>query len=127
MNLEKNDHGNEFKGSKNGGREVWVGLKWPKNDKIRRPKVAATVVFASLSERARRQLAMKFHCDGSLVVALLPGLRVYSCGGRNRLPRLKPDRLENRSKRPSSRFSGFRIFSWVLGSDPHLAPKTRLI
>ena len=29
------DHGNEFIGSKNGGREVWVGLKWPENDKIR--------------------------------------------------------------------------------------------
>ena len=40
------DHGNEFRGSKNGGREVWVGLEWPENDKIRRPKVAAAVVFA---------------------------------------------------------------------------------
>ena len=27
----KMDHGNEFKGSKNGGREVWVGLEWPEN------------------------------------------------------------------------------------------------
>ena len=42
----ENDHGNEFKGSKNGGREVWVGLEWPKNDKIRQPKVMATAVFA---------------------------------------------------------------------------------
>ena len=25
----KRDHGNEFRGSKNGGREVWVGLEWP--------------------------------------------------------------------------------------------------
>ena len=25
------DHGNEFKGSKNGGNELWGGLKWPKN------------------------------------------------------------------------------------------------
>ena len=23
------DHGNEFRGSKNCGREVWGGLKWP--------------------------------------------------------------------------------------------------
>ena len=30
----KKDHGNEFIGSKNGGREVWVGLEWPKNSKI---------------------------------------------------------------------------------------------
>ena len=31
----KKDHGNEFRGSKNGGREVWVNLEWPK--KIRKP------------------------------------------------------------------------------------------
>ena len=29
------DNGNEFRGSTNGGKEVWVGLKWPKNTKIR--------------------------------------------------------------------------------------------
>ena len=23
------DHGNEFRGSKNGGKELWGGLKWP--------------------------------------------------------------------------------------------------
>ena len=40
------DHGNEFRGSKNGGRKVWVGLEFPKNDKIRQPKVAAAAVFA---------------------------------------------------------------------------------
>ena len=27
----KKDHYNEFRGSKNVGREVWVGLKWPEN------------------------------------------------------------------------------------------------
>ena len=40
------DHGNEFRGSKNGGREVWVGLEWPKNSEIQRPKVAVAAVFA---------------------------------------------------------------------------------
>ena len=40
------DHGNEFRGSKNGGREVWVDLEWLKNDKILRSKVAAATVFA---------------------------------------------------------------------------------
>ena len=40
------DHENEFRGSKNGGRQVWVGLEWPKNGEIRRPKVAAASVFA---------------------------------------------------------------------------------
>ena len=40
------DHGNEFRGSKNGVNELWVGLKWPENTKIRRPKFAATAAFA---------------------------------------------------------------------------------
>ena len=39
------DRGNEFRGSKNGGREVWVGLEWPENKKIRRPTVAAVAAF----------------------------------------------------------------------------------
>ena len=42
--------------SKNGGREVWVGLEWPENDKIRRPKVAAAAVFAG-PIRARLEVA----------------------------------------------------------------------
>ena len=44
------DHGNEFRGSKNGGKEVWVGLKWPEYTKIRQPKfaAAATAAFAGL-------------------------------------------------------------------------------
>ena len=37
---------NEFRGSKNGGREVLAGLEWPENGKIRRPKVAAAAAFA---------------------------------------------------------------------------------
>ena len=40
------DHVNEFRGSKNGGREVWVGLEWPENEENRRPTVAAATVFA---------------------------------------------------------------------------------
>ena len=49
----KKDHGNEFRGSKNwggggggGGGKVWVGLEWPENGEIRRPKVTATAEFA---------------------------------------------------------------------------------
>ena len=42
----KRDHGNEFRGSKNSGKEVWIGLKWPENTKIRRPKFAVVVSFA---------------------------------------------------------------------------------
>ena len=59
------------------------------------------------SELVRRRLAVKFHGDGRLVVALLPGWRVYSGGGRNWLPRLKLEWPENGSKRPSSRSTGF--------------------
>ena len=36
--------------------------------------------------------------------------RVYSSGGRNRLPRLTPDRPKNGLKRPNSGFSGFEDF-----------------
>ena len=43
----KRDHGNELRGFKNGGREVWVGMEWPENRKIRQPTVAAAVAFAS--------------------------------------------------------------------------------
>ena len=31
----KKDHENEFRGSKNGGRDAWVGLEWPKNEENR--------------------------------------------------------------------------------------------
>ena len=44
--FKEKDHGNEFRGSKNGGREVWVGLEWPENGEIRLPKVTAAAVFA---------------------------------------------------------------------------------
>ena len=71
---------------------------------------------------------MKFQGDGRLVVALLPGQCVYNGGGRNRLPRLKPEWPENGSKRPSSRSTGFwGIFLGFLGLATPLARKTRLI
>ena len=41
----KKDHGDEFRGSKNGGREVWVSLEWPKNEENLRPTVAAAAAF----------------------------------------------------------------------------------
>ena len=44
----KKDHGNEFRGSKNGGREVWVGVEWPENEENRQPTVAAAVAFTGL-------------------------------------------------------------------------------
>ena len=48
----KRDHGIEFRGSKNGGREVWVGLKWPENDEIRRPIVAAAAFAGPIWARS---------------------------------------------------------------------------
>ena len=44
----KKNHENEFRGSKNGGREVWIGLEWPKNEENWRPTVAAAAAFAGL-------------------------------------------------------------------------------
>ena len=41
----KRDHVNEFRGSKNGGKEVWIGLEWPENRKIRRPTVVVAAAF----------------------------------------------------------------------------------
>ena len=43
----KKDHMNEFRGSKNRGREVWVVLEWPENEENRRPTVAAAAAFVS--------------------------------------------------------------------------------
>ena len=40
---------------------------------------------------------------------------------------LNPIDLKMGQNDPIRGFRGFGIFSWVLGLDPHLAPKTRLI
>ena len=69
----KKDHRNEFRGSTNGGGEVWVGLKWLENGEIRRPTVSVVAAFAGPIWARPRRLAVKFHGDDRLVVALLPG------------------------------------------------------
>ena len=52
------DHGNEFRGSKNGGKDLWGGLKWPENGrKIKKILVthgAAAVRFAGQIPARRR-------------------------------------------------------------------------
>ena len=101
----KKDHGNEFRGSKNGGREVWVSLEWPENRKSGDPPWRLALRSPARSGRVRRRLALKFHGDGRPVVALLPGRRVEQGGGRCRLPRPKPVWSKNGSKRPSSVFT----------------------
>ena len=110
MNLEKRTTEMSSDGPKMAGERygsAWNGRKMTKSGD---PRWRLPPCLPARSERVRRQLAVKFHCDNHLVVALLPGRRVYSGGGRNRLPRMKPDRPENGSKRPSSGFSGFWDF-----------------
>ena len=98
-----------------GGRygSAWNGQKTPKSGdpKWRLPPPPSL----ARSGRVWRWLAGKFYRLCRLVVLLLPGRRVYSGGGRNRLPRLKPDRPKNGSKQPYLGFRVFEVFSRVLG------------
>ena len=74
------DHGNEFRGSKNGGKELWGGLKWPENgqksqnsgDKTVQPPSGST----ARSRRVQRWLASKFYGRHRPVVAHLMVRRV---------------------------------------------------
>ena len=86
---------------------AWNGRKMTKSCD---PRWRLQPCSPARSGRVRLRLVVKFHGDGRLVVGLLPGWRVYSSGGRNRLPRLKPDRPKNGPKRPNSGFSGFWDF-----------------
>ena len=104
--MEMSSDGPKMVGERYGS--VWNGRKMTKSGD---PRLRPSSCSPARSEHFQRRLAVKFHGDGRLVVALLPGRSVYSSGGRNRLPRLKPDRPENGSKRPSSGFSGFWDFS----------------
>ena len=98
----ENDHLNEFRGSKNGGKELWGGLKWPKNgrksqksgDKMVQPPSGSQ----ARSRRVRRRLAVKFYGRHRPVVAHLMVWCVYSDSGRNRLLWLKLERPANGSK-----------------------------
>ena len=86
---------------------AWNGQKMTKSGD---PRWRLPPCSPARSGRIRRRLAMKFYGQDRPVVALLPVQCVYTNGGRNRLPRLKPDRPKNWSKRPSSGFSGFWDF-----------------
>ena len=74
------DNGNEFRGSKNGGKELWGDLRWPKmvgksqkfGDKMVQPPSGSP----ARSRRVRRRLAMKFHGRNRPVVAHLLVQRV---------------------------------------------------
>ena len=130
----KKDHRNEFRGSKNGWREVWVGLEWPENEENRRPTMAATAAFAGLIWARPAAVRLDSWRQGHLTLLFLPGRHVCKVGGRNRLPQLKPDWPENSSKRPNSgpRVLGnvsrvLKLKMSVLGLGFYLARKTRFI
>ena len=120
--------GMSLEGPKRVGERYGSALNGRKMAKSDDPRWRLQPCSPARSGFVRRRLAVKFHGDGRLVVALLPGRCVYSGDGRNRLPRLKPEWPENGSKRPSSRSTGFAgIFLGFLGLGTPLESKTRLI
>ena len=92
-----------------GGRygSAWNVRKMKKTDN---PPWRPLPCLPARSRHIRRRLAVKFFRQGRLFVLLLPGRRVCKGGGRNRLPRPKPDWPKNRSKRLSSGSAGFEKF-----------------
>ena len=104
-NLQKGITGMSSEGPKMvGGRygSAWSGWKMQKNGDPRwRPPPPSLAQFGSV----RRRFTMKFHGRDHLTLLLLPGQRVCKVGGRSCLPRLKLERHENGSKRPSSVFT----------------------
>ena len=105
---EKRDHGEKKKKQKKKKKKTNEKIKKKKIKGKKKKNEAAVTTFAG-TIRARPAVAgWKFYRRGRLVVLLLPGWRVYSGGGRNRLPRLKPDDLKIGQKNP------VRVF-WFLG------------
>ena len=86
---------------------AWNGRKIAISDD---PRCRQLPRLPASSGSVRRRLAVKFYGQDRPVVVPLPVRPVYSSGGRNRLPRLKPNQPKNGSKRPSSGFSGFGDF-----------------
>ena len=99
-NLRKRTTGMSSEGLKfEGGRygSAWNGRKMKKTGD---PPWQPPPLSQARSESVRRRLAVKFGRKGHLVLLFLPGQRVCKGGGRNHLPRPKPDWPENGSKRP---------------------------
>ena len=65
MKSAKKDHVDEFRRSKNGGKELWGGLKWPENGRKSQNSGEKTVQPPSgspaRSRGVRRRLAVKFY------------------------------------------------------------------
>ena len=117
-NLLKRTMGMSSEGLKMGGGRygsAWNGRKTAKSGDPRwRPPLRSPVP----SGHIRRQFAVIFGLQGYLTLLFLPGQRVWKDGGWNRLPRLKPDWLENGLKRPSSGSTGLGEFFSGFGADP---------
>ena len=81
-NLQKKDHVDEFRRSKNGGNELWGGLKWPKNGRKSQNSGEKTVQPPSgspaRSRRVRQRLAVKFYGRHRPAVVHLVVRYVYS-------------------------------------------------
>ena len=80
------DHGNEFRGSKNGGNELWGGRKWPEMAEKSRICQWFTVAVAAASParslRVRLRFTVKFHRRDLLDVAHLLGRRMSPVAGQ---------------------------------------------
>ena len=137
QNLQKMDHGNEFRGSKNGGNELWGGLKWPKNGRKSQKSGDKTVQPPSGSPARSRcvrwRLAVKFYGRHRPVVAHLKVRRVYSNSGRWCLVWFNLPRRANGQNDPTRsqfgellpRVFGAQKVSWGLGF--HLESQTMFI
>ena len=92
-----------------GGR---YGSTWnvQKTKKTGDPPVAAAAAFAGPIREHPAAVGSEIWPKRSPHLAFLPGRRVCKDGGRNRLPRLKPDWPKNGSKRPNSGSTGLGEF-----------------
>ena len=136
-NLQKGTTEMSSGGSKNGGKELWGGLKWPENGHKSQKSGDKTVQPPSgspaRSRRVRGRLAVKFYCRHLPVVAHLMVRRVYSNSGRWCLVWFNLPRRANGQNDPTrSRFGELlpRVFgaqkvSWGLRF--HLESQTMFI
>ena len=127
MNLEKRTTEMSSEGPKMVGERygsAWNGRKMTKSDD---PRWRLPPCSTARSRRVRLWLAVKFHGDGRLVVALLLGCACTVLLAGIDSHGLNPIGLKMGQNDPIRGFRVFWIFSRVLGLDPHLAPKTRLI
>ena len=99
-NLKKRTMRMSSEGPKIGGRRYGSAWNGQKTKKTGDPPWRSQPRSSARSGHVLRRFAVIFCRQGRLTLLLLPGWYVCNYGGRNRLPRLKPDWSENGSKRP---------------------------